>query len=368
MADSKDPFIMLRRIFIDVNSYKITKLCDVSVVTFHSLVLCLQLYYMIANFDVNVLIINGPPTIVFLLMTVSAVLSEAMAKDIFKGITFFQQIRWSLDVIEKNARIKLERKCQTINICITCILLFLSTTMVINMPFLGNPRQFFISIQIFEEYFGKWSVLLNVLYFTGLPYLGYHAVKLCFAFVYAILEIELQFSLIEEYLFQMYEVDYLKSCKYLQDARYQQEIGNSLRRCIIHHIALKKMVKMLVEVVLKCMPFYLVLGVLLLITCFAFIINFADTTTSTIKIQIFMFVASTLCITVLFCWNGQQLKDVTSNIFFTLGGAPWYFWNLENIKILLMFITNCTKNDSIVLRTSVSYALVLFNLRKRSLV
>nr|XP_015834084.1 PREDICTED: uncharacterized protein LOC107397674 [Tribolium castaneum] len=130
------------------------------------------------------------------------------------------------------------------------------------------------------------------------------------------------------------------------------------------------------------MPFFLVFGVLLLISCFTFIINFADTTTNTVKVQAFMFVVTALCNTVLFCWNGQQLIDVTNSIFLTLGGAPWYHWNVENIKILLMFITNCTKNDSIVLagicldykmfvsvfRISVSYALVLFNLRKRSLV
>nr|XP_015834090.1 PREDICTED: uncharacterized protein LOC107397679 [Tribolium castaneum] len=240
MTDSRDPFIMLRRIFIDINSYKITKLCDFFVVTFHSLVLCLQLYYTIRNFDVNFLSRYGQTTVIFLFMTVSAFLSGVLEKDIYRILTFSKTFLWSLDVIGKDARMKLERKCQMINMCITCLLLFLSTALVINMPFLGNPRQFFISIHVFEEYFGEWSSLLNVLYFASMPYLAYHATKPCFLFVYATLHMQLQFSLIEEYLFQVYEIDYLKSWKYLQDVRYQREIGNALRRCIIHHIALKK--------------------------------------------------------------------------------------------------------------------------------
>nr|XP_015840268.1 PREDICTED: uncharacterized protein LOC107399102 [Tribolium castaneum] len=141
-----------------------------------------------------------------------------------------------------------------------------------------------------------------------------------------------------------------------------------------------RLLKMVVNVTMTTMPFFLVFGVLLLISSFAFIINFADTMTNILKIRMFMFALSIMCVAVVLCWIGQQVIDVTSKIFFALVGAPWYFWNAANIKILLMFITNCTQNDSIVLagicldynlfvtmvRISVSYALVLFNLRKNS--
>nr|XP_015834060.1 PREDICTED: uncharacterized protein LOC107397670 [Tribolium castaneum] len=139
---------------------------------------------------------------------------------------------------------------------------------------------------------------------------------------------------------------------------------------------------MVVDLAVIGMPFFLVLGVLLLISCFTFIINFADTMSNILKIRIFMFVSSSVCNSILLCWIGQQLIDVTSDIFFTLGGAPWYNWNLDNIKLLLIFIMNCTKNESIVLagiradfqlfvsllRVSASYALVLLKLRKCSFV
>ncbi|XP_044260132.1 uncharacterized protein LOC123008309 isoform X2 [Tribolium madens] len=139
---------------------------------------------------------------------------------------------------------------------------------------------------------------------------------------------------------------------------------------------------MIVNLVLTGMPFFLLLGILLLISFFAYIINFEDTMTNILKIRIFMSSVSGVFIAVLLCWSGQQLIDVTSNIFYVLGGAPWYYWSLKNIKILLIFMTNCTKNESIVLtgicmdyqllvavlRISVSYALVLHDLRKSSLV
>nr|XP_015839969.1 PREDICTED: uncharacterized protein LOC103312567 [Tribolium castaneum] len=139
---------------------------------------------------------------------------------------------------------------------------------------------------------------------------------------------------------------------------------------------------MTLDLVLIGMPFFLVLGVLLLISSFAFIINFADTMSTILKIRILFFAASSVCLTMTFCWIGQQLINATSEIFWSLGGAPFYFWNRENSKILLMFLMNCTNNDSVVLagiclnyrlflsvvRLTVSYALVLFNLHKSGLV
>nr|XP_015839968.1 PREDICTED: uncharacterized protein LOC107398921 [Tribolium castaneum] len=139
--------------------------------------------------------------------------------------------------------------------------------------------------------------------------------------------------------------------------------------------------KMSLEFVLIGIPFFLVFGVLLLISSFAFITNFADTMTTIAKIRIVISAISMVGITILLSWIGQQLIDVTSDIYFTLGGAPWYYWNQKNAKILLMFLTNCTKNESVtlasislyftlfvsVVQTSVSYALVLHNLRESSL-
>ncbi|XP_044255564.1 uncharacterized protein LOC123005721 [Tribolium madens] len=139
---------------------------------------------------------------------------------------------------------------------------------------------------------------------------------------------------------------------------------------------------MCVNLTVTGMPFFLLLGLLLFISCFAFIINFVDTMTNILKIRIFMIAVSSVCSAILFCWNGQQLINVTGNIFYTLSGSPWYYWNLKNIKTFLIFMTNFTKNESIIctgiclnynlfvslVRISVSYALVLYNLGKSSLV
>lgn len=34
-------------------------------------------------------------------------------------------------------------------------------------------------------------------------------------------------------------------------------------------------------------------------------------------------------------------------MFETLVSAPSYYWNIENCKILLIFVTNCTKSEAI---------------------
>ncbi|XP_064212369.1 uncharacterized protein LOC107398244 [Tribolium castaneum] len=276
---------------------------------------------------------------------------------------------------------KLEKKCKLINISIYAIMLFLVITLLVNLPFVGSQRDLFLSIQVFEEYFGKWSEILDRLYFTLAPFLSYHGARLSFTCIYAILQVQVQFSLIGEYLFETYQVDDSKSWKYLQDTRYQHDIGESLRLCVEHHVALKKSIKMMVDVALTCLPFLVLLGLSTLISCLAFIMNFWDTMDNILKLRIFMWAAWIVLITIMFCRSGQQLIDATSDIFFTLGGAPWYYWNLDNIKILLTFMANSTKNDSIslagicldyplfvsVANTTVSYALVLYNLRESSL-
>ncbi|EFA01409.1 odorant receptor 225 [Tribolium castaneum] len=382
MTKSGDPFIILRWILLmDVSNNKITKYCNIFLTIIYSLVLCLQIYYMFKNDDINLLIKYGPITILLLFMITVAVISLIMQKE-FKTVTFIRETCWPLNMIKNNGQIKAERKFRTISFYTLCTVLLYLSVIIINYPCFGSQRDFIVCIEMFEEYFGEWSSVLYYLYLIGAHFLYYRLFQTCYMFVYGMLEAHLQFFLIGEYLLGTYQTDCLKRCKYLQDIRYQQEIGKSLRFCIKHHIALKKLVKMVVDLAVIGMPFFLVLGVLLLISCFTFIINFADTMSNILKIRIFMFVSSSVCNSILLCWIGQQLIDVTSDIFFTLGGAPWYNWNLDNIKLLLIFIMNCTKNESIVLagiradfqlfvsllRVSASYALVLLKLRKCSFV
>ncbi|XP_044257015.1 uncharacterized protein LOC123006532 [Tribolium madens] len=319
---------------------------------------------------------------VFFEAIVTVVFSVVFEKKIFEILTFFDQICWPLGMIRKKAQRKFERKCQIINIYTSVVMLIFLSSTIVNYPCFGSQRDFFICFIVFEEYFGEWSFILNSCYFIGITFLCYHFLKICFFFVYGILEVQLQFSIIEEYLLQIYEIEHQKSWKYLQDIRYQEGIRKSLRLCIKHHNDLKKLVKMIVNITLIGLPLFVLLGILLLISSMAFIINFADTMTNITKIRIYSYIASNLCISILLCWIGQQLINVTSNIFFTLAEAPWYFWNRDNRIIFLIFMTNCIKNESIVLagicvdyqlivsvlRISASYVLVFYNLRKNGLV
>ncbi|XP_064211874.1 uncharacterized protein LOC107399069 [Tribolium castaneum] len=382
MAKFNDPFIVWRKLFlINVKKYKITKSCEIALIITYALVHCLLLYYMFTNFSVNLLIRYGPVTIFYIFMLAATIFSVALEEELSEGLTFLDENCWPLNTIGKDAQIKLERKCRMINTCTALVVLIILSAIIVNYPCFGDQRDFFICVKVFEEYFGQWSFIPYYFYFITSPFFYYNSFKLCFTFVYAVLEAELQFFLIEGYLLQMYKMDYLKHWKCLKDTRYQQELGKSLRVCIAHHIALKKSVKMIVKITVNGMPIFLLLGCLLYISCFTFVINLADSMTNILKIRIFLLGASSVCVTVLLCWNGQQIIDVTNSIFSALTGAPWYFWDLDNVKILLIFITNCTKNDSItmagicldyklfasLLRISFSYALVLFNLRKSSL-
>nr|XP_015834086.1 PREDICTED: uncharacterized protein LOC107397675 [Tribolium castaneum] len=310
------------------------------------------------------------------------VMSVGLEKKIFEALTVLSNISWPLNFLKKDSHTKLTRKCQVIKWCISCSVLLSVITLISTFPCFGSQRDFFLYVEVFEEYFGEWSFIPYYFYFAASPFLCYHFLRVTFVFVYAFLHVQLQYLLIEEFLFETYRTDDLKGWRYLQDIRYQQKIGRSLRLCITHHVALKMFVKKTVDLVMMAMPFFLVLGVLLLISVFTFIINFAVTMSIISKIRILLFAATGVCITMTFCWSGQQLINVTDEIFWVLARAPFYFWNRENSVILLTLLTNCTNNDSVVLagicldyklflsvvKLAVSYSLVLFKLRKSSLV
>ncbi|EFA01399.1 odorant receptor 213 [Tribolium castaneum] len=383
MAKFNDPFKFVRTIiFVDMNSYKVIKTCNVLLNIIYSLIHCLLIYYLCKNLEINLLIRYAPAILLFILVIFGAVFSIYMDEDILEVRSVFRENRWSLSVLKENSQTKLGRKCQFINIFILLVLLLIVSTLAINAPCFGNQRELLICIQVFEEYFGEWSFIPYYFFFLGFPLLYYNFFRLWMTFVYGLLEGQLQFFILEEYLCGIYETEDSKSWKYLQDSRYQQEIEKSLRLCISHHIGLKKFLKMVENQTLKVMPFYLVFGVLILICYFSFIINFADTVTTIGKIRMFMTAICMMGVAILLSWIGQQLIDVTSDIYFTLGGAPWYYWSQKNAKLLLMFLTNCTKNESVTLagisldftlfvsivHTTLSYALVLYNLRESSLV
>nr|XP_015834109.1 PREDICTED: uncharacterized protein LOC107397685 [Tribolium castaneum]XP_015834110.1 PREDICTED: uncharacterized protein LOC107397685 [Tribolium castaneum] len=319
---------MLRTIlFIDMNTYKILKLFNVLLNVIYSLIHCLLVYHMFKNLNINLIIRYGPAVLFLILVIVGAVFSVYLEKDILEIVTLFRKTRWSLSMIKKDARIKLEKKCKIINIFILFLVLLIISTITINAPYFGDQRELFICIQVFEEYFGEWFFIPYNFFFVAFPFLYYNFFKLWMTFVYGILEAQLQFFILEEYLCGTFETDFRKNWEYLQDTRYQQEIGTSLRLCIAHHINLKKLIKMIQNVTLMVMPFFLVLGVLILISSFSFIINFADTMTTIAKIRMVISAISMVGITILLSWIGQQVIDVTSDIFVTLGGASWYYWN-----------------------------------------
>ncbi|EFA01403.1 odorant receptor 218 [Tribolium castaneum] len=364
------PFITLRKIiFIEAKNCKLARFCDVLLIVLYSLAQCLNMYYMYQHFNLSLVIRYGPVLVLSLLVIVTSVISVALEKEIFELHMVFRKIFWPLNCVGKNAQTKLTRKCQITNCWISCSLLLFLVTVISSFPCFGSQREFFICIEVFEKYFGEWSFIPYYFYFAASPFLYYYFFRICYLFVYAILDAQVQYFLIEEYLFETFQTDDLKGWKYLQDAHYQQGIGKSLRLCIENHTALKKFMKMTLKFVLIGMSFFLVLGVLLLVSSFAFITNFADTMSNILKMRMLIFATSTVCITMVLCWTGQQLINVSSEIFLSLGGAPWYFWNRDNSKILLMFLTNCMicLNYELFLalvQLTVSYTLVLYNLHK----
>ncbi|XP_049824068.1 uncharacterized protein LOC126265719 [Aethina tumida] len=62
-----------------------------------------------------------------------------------------------------------------------------------------------------------------------------------------------------------------------------------------------------------------------------------------------------------FCFTGQILIDVTSEVFDAVQNCPWYLWNVKTRKTLLIFMDNVKKPETFQMSEEISldYTLIL---------
>nr|XP_015833777.1 PREDICTED: odorant receptor 43a-like [Tribolium castaneum] len=164
------------------------------------------------------------------------------------------------------------------------------------------------------------------------------------------------------------------------DVGYQKKIRTSLHVCMCRHVTLKQWISKILQIVQKAIPVYFSLAIIVLVTVmFCILYNVESASTTTIfKIRLVLVGICGAVVLFTFSETGQLLSDDTSQVFDTLAASPWHEWDPKNRKTLLMFLLNSLKPVKIywggfaldyqlggsVIKTTFSYALVLFNLRK----
>lgn len=130
---------------------------------------------------------------------------------------------WPINFCGPIVQRKLIKKTKTIkNVLLVCVVLM----GVVTMPIWINLKQFLLCFQVYEYYLGKWSKVAYYTFALTFPWVVYSSVRLPFIIIYGIVQIRMQFFLINA------EISMINMKK-------QNQIFEKLRMCIKHHIMLK---------------------------------------------------------------------------------------------------------------------------------
>ncbi|EFA02948.1 odorant receptor 164 [Tribolium castaneum] len=360
-----NPYSSLKKVFIDFAYSKIMMFYTKATLAFHVLSLLLELYYVATNFSVDLICRYGC-MICLMTYVVTAKVVGIMFSKPFKLLEkqclfVFWKTYNSGPTTQRlilDDSLKMNRK-------LYLALMFYLLLAIVLLPVWGDLNEIFIFNQVYETYFKFWAPVLYYFYISTFLWCCYYSFHLPGSIFYLTLHLDLQIRLIND---KITEIDQ-NFC--------QNEISETLRMCISHHIALKSWMSKLAKLVDAVMPVFVLLGALSTVAVSFFVLNTLENTSLILKIRLTTLTVCNVFIVSTFAELGQIFSNQNNTVFEHLMNCPWYLWNITNRKTLLMFMLNCMKPKTFswggitldyrfaltILKTSFSYALVLYQLR-----
>ncbi|RZC43000.1 hypothetical protein BDFB_010331, partial [Asbolus verrucosus] len=237
---SDDCFIVLRKIFFVYAYHRYTKLLNKICLFFHSVVYMFQIYYMANHFSLELFSTKSLQMIVFLFILTTMASSIYLENDIVLLANFLLKISWSIDSAGVEIRNLITKKSKTINTFNYVALFLFAFSATILLPVFGDVSELFLCVRVFDEYFGVWSKIPYLFYFSTLHFMFYSAIKLAYLLLHGILNIQIQMLLLGEHILQISsDYDDVDEWQKLYNTAYQKEMYNRLRFCIKQHATLK---------------------------------------------------------------------------------------------------------------------------------
>ncbi|RZC39096.1 hypothetical protein BDFB_013880, partial [Asbolus verrucosus] len=237
---SDDCFIVLRKIFFDYGYHRYTKLLNKIYLFFHSVVFLFQIYYMANHFNPELFSMMSLQMIMFFYILTTMVSSIYLEDETVLSINSLLTVSWSIESAGPEIRNLIIKKSRTINIINYLALSLFAFSATILLPVFGDVSKLFLCVPIFDEYFGVWSKIPYLFYFSTLHFMFYSAIKLAYLLLYEILTIQVQILLLSEHILQISsDYDDVDEWQKLYNTTYQKEMYKRLRFCIKQHVTLK---------------------------------------------------------------------------------------------------------------------------------
>ncbi|EFA02949.1 odorant receptor 165 [Tribolium castaneum] len=363
--DLTNPYSSLKKVFINFAYSKIMIVYTSATLIFHILSLMLEIYYLATNFSVELICRYGCMMCLITYMVTAK----------FFGMLFSNQFKfleeqclldfWKAFNSGPTTQRLILKESSKMNRKIHLALTFYVILAIIMLPIWEDVNDFFMFSQVYENYFANWAPVLYYFYISTFVWCSYYSFHFAGVIMYLTLLLDLQFRLIND---KITEIDQNST---------QNEICGTLRLCISHHIALKRWMNKLANSVDTAMPVFILLGALSTIAVSFFVLNTLQSTSVILKIRLATITVCNLIVVATFAELGQIFSDQNNSLLEHLMDSPWYLWDVENRKTLLMFMANCMKPKTFswggitldysfalsIFKTSFSYALVLYQLR-----
>ncbi|RZC37022.1 hypothetical protein BDFB_011628, partial [Asbolus verrucosus] len=329
--NTDDCFIIIRKLFIDFAYNKYTKLFNMICLLFQSAVYLVEIYFMIANFNLELLSRYSAQMLIFAFILTTMIVSIYLEKDILTLKNLFFDIAWSLESAGLKTRNLITKKSTIINAVIYVVFALFVFAAIICQPAFGDESELFLCVRVFREYFGVWMKIPHLLYFSTLPFMYLSSIRLAYVLIYGILQIQMQVTLLDVHILQMSsDFNHLREEEKLYSIVYQTEIYKRLCFCIYHHVALKEFITKLSATVKSVMFIFVILGILTTIGVFFLILNVVKDSLMRLQHDLKILVQNV----------GITLLQ-TGHILESLMKCTWYNWNTKNRLTLLIFIMNC---------------------------
>ncbi|EEZ97782.1 odorant receptor 199 [Tribolium castaneum] len=377
--DSDDPFSFIRKIFIDYGYSKKINYYNRVTFTFNTCSILLESYYMITNFSLDLFVRYGGALSLMLYHVVTQFLVIAKQKSLEQLLEESKSYFWKADIFNSSVKNQILKSCNHMQRKFCLLWTPFVACGIVLLPVWGDFTESHIFPQVYKAYFGHWSPIFYYFCISSYPFAVYTSIRLPAIALYLFLQAHFQIVLLNQKILQISKNNDLDETTIFENMEYQKTIYRNLRSCISQHVALQKYITRILVSIQKAIPVYFCLAVLCLIAVIFFVLNNLNMSASNhFKARIFVSGVCGSLILYTFTEAGQLLADTTGDIFNTLMQCPWYYWNIKNRTVFMIFMLhslNPLKIDwggftlgysfgGAVIRTCCSYAVGLYNLRE----
>jgi hypothetical protein len=252
---------VLKKVFIDFGYHKITKLFNASLALTSCVGLSLIVHFTIKNFSKDLVMRYAPSFSVMLYvskrfnlihfflaflrlrpqMITSMIISMLLENEVFYLLGEQKRLFWSINSAGSQARLIILKKASRINCYTYIIYTVLALWSIAMLPVFGNHREWLMIEDVSDQYLGSSSKMISQMFFYCAPFAIYSSFRHCGTLLYNILQLCLQFFLINEHILQISDDKTIpEKLSFEKRLHHQNQTFKKFCFCIQHHVVITR--------------------------------------------------------------------------------------------------------------------------------